>query len=173
METFIKYIPNSAESCKVEQESYPFRVCLVFPNTGELYRLDLDEETDEPDSTEKQNCLQYSFGYDEISETHISIATYPSEGKRSAEIQRGRGIVSGQRMKKLFCDTCIQEMLYTMKNQLVEEVLICDLEEKKFYPVEEGTLQIGSYELEILYHNGDYAIEIAGVDEAEKERGER
>lgn len=60
-----------------------------------------------------------------------------------------------------------------MKGKGVEEVLICDLEQKKFYPVEEGTLQIGSYELEIMHRNGDYTIEIAGAKETEKERGER
>lgn len=173
VETLIQYIPNTAEGCKLERESYPFRACLVFPNTGELYELDFYEEADSPDSIEEQNCLQYSFGYDEISETHISIATYPGEEERSADIQRGRGIVSAQRMKNLFCDTCIREMLHTMKGKGVEEVLICDLEQKKFYPVEEGTLQIGSYELEIMYRNGDYTIEIAGMKETQNERGER
>ena len=56
-------------------------------------------------------------------------------------------------------------MLHTMEHQIVEEVIICDLVEKKFYPVEEGTLQIGCYEFEILYDNGDYTIEIRDVEE--------
>lgn len=165
VENLIKYIPNTAEICSVERGNCPFRTCLVFPNTGELYGLDIYEETGEPDSTEEQNCLQYSFGYDEVSEAHVSIATCPGEGKSSVSIQRGRGIVSGQRMKNLFCDTCIRKMLHTMEHQIVEEVIICDLVEKKFYPVEEGTMQIGSYEFEILYDDGDYTIEIRDVEE--------
>lgn len=42
--------------------------------------MNFDEEIDAPDSVGTQNCLQYSFGYDEISETHISIAACPDEG---------------------------------------------------------------------------------------------
>lgn len=63
-------------------------------------------------------------------------------------------------MKSHFCDDCIREIMETVKESLVEEIVICDIKEKRFYPVEEGEVQIGDYNLQIAYENGDYAIEI-------------
>lgn len=71
-------------------------------------------------------------------------------------VQRGRGIVSAQRMKSLFCDDCIREMLETVENQLVEEFVIFDAEEQKFYAVDDGSVQTGDYELQVEYDEGDY-----------------
>lgn len=49
IENLIQYIPNTAESCCLEQKSYPTRINLVFPNTGELYGLDIYEKDEIPE----------------------------------------------------------------------------------------------------------------------------
>ena len=63
-------------------------------------------------------------------------------------------------MKSLFCDDCIREMLETVENQLVEEFVIFDAEGQKFYAVDDGSVQIGDYELQVEYDEGDYEIEV-------------
>ena len=69
--------------------------------------------------------------------------------------------MSVHRMKSLFCDNCIREMLNTVKNQLVEEFVIFDTEQKIFYPIDSETqVQIGDYNLETEFEDGDYKITI-------------
>lgn len=96
--------------------------------------------------------MQFTFGYDEISQTSIHISKSPGENEGSAEIERGNGIVSIHRMKKMFCDGCIEAMLDTVENQPIGELVIYDTEKNAFYPVEdESKVRIGDYALEIEY----------------------
>ena len=68
-------------------------------------------------------------------------------------------------MKTLFCDNCIREILETVEHQLIEEFFIYDTEERKFYPIDNGTsIQIGDYRLEIEYKNSNYTIDISYID---------
>lgn len=48
-------------------------------------------------------------------------------------------------MKTHFCDDCIREILTTVEDEFIDEAVIYDAEEKTFYPVTEGDLQIGDY----------------------------
>lgn len=78
----------------------------------------------------------------------------------------GRRIVSAHKMKSVFCDDCIREILNTIDGQLLEEVVLFDAEQKAFYPVkDEETLQIGSYGLAVSYDSGDFRIDIEYVSE--------
>lgn len=165
VEKAIEYIPNTAESCSSEPLDYPARLSLLCPNTGELYALDTFEITDKPEESETSNSTKMDFGYDEISETTINVIKSPGQKSGTATIHRKRGIVSLQKMKKHFCDDCIKDILNTVKNALVEEVVIFDMKEKKFYPVEEGTLRIGDCDLQISCENGNYTI---GIEYATK-----
>lgn len=164
MENLIQYIPNTSESCPTCRESYPAQAFLVCVNTGETYSLDIyhiDENSDE-----ESNGMRLTFGYDEISEANIHITTYPGEQKGYAEINRGRRIVSAHKMKSVFCDDCIREILNTIDGQLLEEVVLFDAEQKAFYPVkDEETLQIGSYGLTVSYNSEDFRIDIEYVSE--------
>ena len=94
------------------------------------------------------------------SQAYLHITKTPGTKEGTVTVQRGRGIVSVQRMKSLFCDDCIREMLETVENQLVEEFVIFDAGEQKFYAVEDGNVQIGNYELQVEYDGGDYKIEM-------------
>lgn len=162
IENFIQYIPNTSENCRTCMESYPAQAYLVCTNTGQLYELDLYDKGEEPDSA--QSGMNLSFGYDEISQTSVHITKIANQKKGSAEICRGRGIVSVHRMKSLFCDDCIREILNTVKNQLVEEFVIFDTEQKIFYPIDSETqVQIGGYNLEAEFEDGDYKIAIEYV----------
>lgn len=69
-------------------------------------------------------------------------------------------------MKTLFCDDCIREILAAVDEYgLMNEFVIMDGKEKKFYPIEEGTLCIGDYQLDICYENHGYDISILYIGE--------
>ena len=86
-----------------------------------------------------------------------TVVTYMATA--TASIDRGRGIVSAHKMKTHFCDDCIREILNIVEDEFIDEAVIYDAEEKTFYPVTEGDLQIGYYE------DGGYEIEIAYTGE--------
>ena len=159
IENYIQYIPNTANECRICTGDFPSQVYLVCANTGEPYSLDLFEAGRNPDSGD-YGYTTMSFGYDEISETSLHITKSPGQKEGNATVQRGRGIVSVQKMKALFCDDCIRDILETVEHQLVEEVVIYDAVQKKFYPIEDGTTEIGGYTLQMEYHDGDYKIGI-------------
>ena len=76
---------------------------------------------------------QINFGYDEISEAHITIMKSPNRDSGSADIDSGRGIVSAHKMKNYFCDDCIHDILETVEDVFLDEAVIFDAEKKKFY----------------------------------------
>lgn len=163
-ENAVQYIPNTSKDCKTCMESYPAQAYLLCNNTGELYSLDIFENDEESNSD--SGGTKMSFGYDEISETSISITKSPGQKKGTATVHFERGIVSVQRMKSLFCDECIHKILSTVKNKLVEEFVIFDPGKKLFYPVREGDVKIGDYAMEIVYGSyGNYDIRIKYTEE--------
>ncbi len=162
IENLIQYIPNTSGNCPTCRESYPAQAFLVCVNTGEQYPLDLYHKDENPDEEAAGMCL--TFGYDEISEASIHITTYQGIQNGYAQIYRGRRIISAHKMKSVFCDDCIREILNTIDGQLLKEVVLFDAEQKTFYPVEDGeTLQIGNYELTASYASGDFRIDIEYV----------
>jgi hypothetical protein len=166
IEKYIRYIPNTSEQCRACRGIYPAQAVLVSLNTGESYSLDLFEQGIEPEEYQGNTLLTY--GYDEISQTSIHISKSPGENKGLAEIERGNGIVSIHRMKRLFCDDCIRAMLDTVEHQLIGELVICDTKKNTFYPLEdESKAQIGDYALETEYKDGDYEIAVKSVNETE------
>jgi hypothetical protein len=166
IEKFIQYIPNTSDICRACEGSYPAQAVLVCLNNGESYPLDLYERGINKEDYEGNEIL--TFGYDEISQTSIHISKSPGENHGSAEIERGKGIVSIHRMKKAFCDDCIKAILDTVKKQAIEEVVIYDTEKNIFYPVEYGyKAQIGDYALETGYEDRRYEITVKSVSVAE------
>ena len=165
-EKFIQYIPNTSDICRACKGSCPAQAVLVSLNTGESYLLDIFERGIELE--EYQGNTQFTFGYDEISQTSIHISKSLGENEGSAEIERGNGIVSIHRMKKLFCDDCIEAMLDTVENQAIGELVIYDTEKNIFYPVvDESKARIGDYALEIEYKDSGYKIDVKSVNETE------
>lgn len=102
-----------------------------------------------------------NFGYDEVSQTSLHVSKSPDQKEGYAELDRGRGITSVHRMKSLFCDDCIRDILNTVGHKLIEEFVLFDTEERDFYAIDDGTaVQIGDYSLEIACRNSDYRITI-------------
>ncbi|WP_289782924.1 hypothetical protein [uncultured Phocaeicola sp.] len=160
IENFIQYIPNTAETCRICMESYPAQAVLVCANTGQFYSLDLYDIGESPDNSSRGGTIM-NFGYDEVSQTSVHITKSPDQKTGYAEIDRGRGIVSVHRMKALFCDDCIWDILNTVEHQLIEEFFIFDTEKRTFSPIDDSTtLQIGDYHLDIEYKDSDYRIDI-------------
>ena len=135
VENLIRYIPNTADGCCLERE-LPERINLVFLNTGAAYGLEI-----------------------------FDMMSNPNSGSATASIDRGRGIVSAHKMKTHFCDDCIREILTIVEDEFIDEAVIYDAEEKTFYPVTEGGLQIGDYAFHTYYEDGSYEIEIAYTGE--------
>lgn len=147
----------------------PFTGLSCVYDTGQPYELDLFEKGENPNEVEYDGtCV--SFGYDEISGSSLHITKTPGNKRGNVTVQRERGIVSLQRMKSLFCDDCIRKMLEAVKNQLVEEFVIFDAGQKKFYPVDDGEMRIGDYTLQIGYDAEDYEIEIEYAEEKSREQ---
>jgi len=164
IENLMQYIPNTSGNCPTCRESYPAQAFLVCVNTGEQYPLDLYHKDENPDKG--AGVMRLTFGYDEISEASIHITTYQEIQNGHAQIYRGRRIISAHKMKSVFCDDCIRDILNTIDGQLLKEVILFDAEQKAFYPVEDGeTLQIGSYKLAVSYDSGNFRIDIEYVSE--------
>ena len=164
IENLIRYIPNTADGCCLER-GFPERINLVFLNTGEAYGLEIFDETEPIESQRKRGGTMITSGYDEISEAHLMMMSNPNMDSATASIDRGRGIVSAHKMKTHFCDDCIREILTTVEDEFIDEAVIYDAEEKTFYPVTEGDLQIGDYSFHTYYEDGGYEIEIAYTGE--------
>lgn len=163
IEKYVRFIPNTSGICRSCKGSYPAEAVLVSLNTGESYSLDLFERG--IDAKDYQGNTQLTFGYDEISQTSVHISKSPGENQGTAEIDRGNGIVSIHRMKKLFCDSCIDTMLKSIQNQPIAEFIILDTENGIFYPIESGNeIQIGSYKLNIEFQGTDYQIAVQAVN---------
>lgn len=168
IEKYIQYIPNTAKICRICSPSFLSQVYLVCTNTGQPYELDLFEKGENPDEG-KYGGTSMSFGYDEVSGSSLHITKTPGNKRGSVTVQRKRGIVSVQRMKSLFCDDCIRKILEAVENQLVEEFVIFDAGQKKFYSLDDGEMRIGDYTLWVRCDNGAYEIEIEYAEEKSKE----
>ena len=164
IENLIRYIPNTADGCCLERAGFPERVNLVFLNTGETYGMDIFDKTEPIEPQRERGGTMITSGYDEISEAHVMIVSNPNRDSATASIDRGRGIVSAHKMKTHFCDDCIREILNIVEDEFIDEAVIYDTEEKTFYPVTEGDLQIGDYSFHTYYEDGGYEIEIAYTD---------
>lgn len=160
IENLIQFIPNTADECRLEDVKYPERVNFVFLNTGELYGLDIYGQGETPESSENSGSTMLSFGYDEISEENLIICKQPGDGTAEVTFSRQRGIVSVQKMKSVFCDDCIKKILQISDDVLVNEAVIYDAADNQIYPISEGTIHIGDYELQTTFDSGDYKIKI-------------
>ncbi len=159
-ENFMEYIPNTAEICRLAPDTFPSQVYLLCTNTGMLYGLDIFEEGEETAGGELRGS-RVSGGYDDVSEATLLITKTPAAKEGHARLERARGIVSIQRMKTLFCDDCIREILGAVDEYgLMNEFVIMDGKKKKFYPIEEGGLWIGDYQLDIKYEDQGYDISV-------------
>lgn len=161
LQKYAKYIPNASEKCHTCKGSSAAQAILVSLNTGNSYDLDLTRKETE----EGQGGVKVAFGYDEISQTRIRMIKSPERKEGTVEIERGSGIVSLHRMKSLFCDRCIENILKAIEGQEMEEFVIFDTKKIIFYPIKHGDkVQIGNDMLEVAYKNGDCEIEITFVD---------
>lgn len=162
MQKYARYISNSSEQCCACKKSSAAQAVLISLNTGESYDLDLREL--ETGQNNAQGSVQASFGYDEISQARFCILKSPEREERVAKLERGNGIVSIHRMKKLFCDNCVDDILKAVEGEEIEEFVICDTEKNIFYPVkDEDEIQIGNCMLQEEYRDGVCEIRITFI----------
>ena len=164
IDNLIEYVPNTSTQCCLEREAgFINRMNVIFLNTGEVYGIDV-YDTVEPVSVQQgYSGICMTSGYDEISESTVSITSDRTEGTATATVDRGRGIVSVHKMKETFCDDCIQKILEVTDGELVNTAVLYDSEEMTFYPVTDGTLEIGDYKYETSYTDGEFTIDILYV----------
>lgn len=161
IENLIQYIPNTAEICWTHKPDWTAQALLVSINTGYVYDLDLYAKGESPnDVSDVQNSSRMIFGYDEISETDVQVQKEPGRNMGKAAISMGNSTISLLKMKTNFCDDCIRDILYTVENENLKGFVIFDVENRYFYPVTDGNIQIGNYNLEISHFGSQYEIEI-------------
>ena len=164
MEKYIQYIPNTATDCPTCRNDYQSQAYLVCVNTGEFYALDVFVDGRKPE--EHYGDIHMSNGFDEVSWSNLSMFRIPDEGKNTVELDREYGIVSVHKMKALFCDDCIKDVLNAVEGRPVSEFVIFDVEGKTFYPVDDGIeVQIKDYAMECVERKGDYKIKIEYIGE--------
>lgn len=163
-ENYIQYIPNTSEICHLYLKTFPDQVYLLGTNTGQLYSLDIFADYEDPENGEFKGTSM-TGGYDEVSQTSLMIRKMPGEKKGVATLERGRGIVSVQRMKSLYCDDCIRDIMEAVDDGLMPEFVLFAGKTKEFYPVETGSLQVGDYSLDITYEDHGYEIAVEYVVE--------
>ncbi len=163
IERLAEAVPNTSGTCCLAGEVCREQVNLVFLNTGEAYGLDIYNQEEPLEAQKSKGGMELSFGYDEISGTQLTVQKEPNKNAASAMVHREREIVSVHKMKARFCDSCIGKMLDAVQAAPVEEAVLYDAAEKKFYPITEGTLEIGNYRLEITGGGQSYQIALRGV----------
>ena len=85
----------------------------------------------EPIENQRNNSsTQINFGYDEISEAHITIMKSPNRNSVQPILILGRGIVSAHKMKSYFCDDCIHDILEAVEDVFLDEAVILMLKKK-------------------------------------------
>lgn len=162
VENYIRYLPNTSNNCPTCNPCNWAQAFLVCTNTGEYYILDVYSGGFKPNT--HYGALGISSGYDEISQTELSVIRNPDEKKATVELRRKGGIVSIQKMKTLFCDNCIQDILKTLENNPIGEFIIWDTVNNKFYPINnEIVIQIGDYSIATIEMWGDYKMIITYI----------
>lgn len=139
----VQYIPNTATDCPTCQNEYEYPIYFLANNTGELYYLDTERQL-----TGEQ--LSLSAGYDEISQTSLSILY---DHSCIARIKQKQDTVSVHRMKTIFCDDCINKILAAIDGQSITAFVIFMPQEQAFYPICENTeLQISNGTLAVTFN---------------------
>lgn len=164
IESFINYIPNTADVCQADHEDNASPISLLCLNTGERYPLDTlgqQKESDEIYSYSRFHCA-----YDEVSETSVAILFSPDGKEASISFYRGSGVVSIQRMKEQFCDECIEDILKTVENKWMPEFVIFDSKAHVFHAVQEGTVSIGNCVLTTTLKDSGYNIHLVYGEES-------
>lgn len=158
-DNFVRYIPNTSDLCPTCSANNWAQAFLICTNTGEFYEMDVYVNGFRPNT--HYGAVHMANGYDEISQTELSATRTPDEKRTTIELRRKRGIVSIQKMKALFCDTCIRNILTATENAPIGEFVIFDSEEKAFHPVDdEIAVRIGDYQIVTTEISGQYKITI-------------
>ena len=161
---FIEYIPNTATECCVDFEELQdqgYQGYILCTNTGELYPIDLYSDGEQPGDI-GHGTLEMSGGYDEVSGSNFWCRKDPDNQIGYISFYRDRGILSIQRMKGLLCDDCIEKIITSVyEESIIPEFAFIDPAQEAFYPIQEGTIEIGDYQLEISNGTqlGNYSVE--------------
>ena len=103
-----------------------------------------------------------SGGYDEVSGSNFWCRKDPDNQIGYISFYRDKGILSIQRMKGLLCDDCIEKIIISVyEESIIPEFAFIDPAQEAFYPIQEGTIEIGDYQLEISNGTqlGNYSVE--------------
>lgn len=158
IEMYMKYIANTAESCPLDQEHYPYKYYLVMTNNGEMEPIDCWAEEISDDEV-------VSFGalWDEVNETSVRFLYYPNKRETEIAISAGRGTVSAHKMKQTFCDECIRKLFDVFEETVLEELVIFDSKSGELYPIREMDMEIDGHIIEIcLDEQWNYTIRVNG-----------
>lgn len=159
IEMYMKYIINTSNQCPLDLENYSSRYYLVMTNNGNIQPIDNFGVGEDAES--EYGYLEINHMWDEISETSISIMSFPDDKSTDISIRPNRGVVSAYRMKTIFCDDCIREIFTMNEDTCLGEVFIFDSESHILYPIKESTLELDSYTFTIAHNqSGGYNMKL-------------
>lgn len=156
----VQFLPNTARKCPTCRSDYSEQAYIIANNNGEFYALDLEDKFSDMLGT---HASLTSAGYEEISKSTLYITHNLFDSSCQTFLHQGEEILSVQRMKKVFCDECIEKILSTLDGQYITTFSIFIPQEQKFYSINnELNIQIDDYTLiaRLEYENAyiDYCL---------------
>ncbi len=157
---FLQYIPNKAAQCRACQFDHPPQMYLLAVNNGGLYNI--ASETPPPSGS-----ISFSGGYDEISQTRLSIVRDSYLDYDMLSLRQGNDVVSVHRMKNIFCDDCIDKILSTINGQTITSFVFFSASDNAFYPISDGQeMQYDDYTISTSYDIENREMKIKYYKEA-------
>lgn len=140
---FIQYIPNRSMRCPASRYYYDYPVYILAVNTGELYALNTEP-------SQQSGSTYFKSGYDDISQSTLSLIF--EDEKTYAVIKQNQDIISIHKMKKTFCDDCIEKIVAAIDNQPTTAFVIFVPQEQAIYPINSGlAINNDNYSLTVNY----------------------
>lgn len=100
------------------------------------------------------------FARDKISGAGLAVMKLPGQKRAEATLKRGSGAVKAGRLREVFCEACAKKLERALAGDPLKQFALFEAFGGQFFPVEEGALQIGEYDLEIKSAKEGYKIEI-------------
>lgn len=157
-EKILRVTQNSAEVCMLcEMWNLP-PVGLLCVNSGECYSLDLFDGGNQRDDG-IYGYIHFSNGGDRLTGLRFEIEKIPDEKQGMVKLWPGSGYVDACEIKKLYCDSCIEELLEAMEGSEISGLVVVG--GQGIYPVCKGSLWTDSYHIVTSSGRDHWAMDIS------------
>lgn len=150
----VQCLPNTATKCRACQFDHPPQIYLLAVNTGNLYSLAREIPVE-------KGCQSISGGYDELSQTDVTIITDGGSPTTTAYLTQKHDVISVHKMKAIYCDDCIDKILSTIDGQTITSFVLFSASDETFSPISDGLQMQGEdYALNVNYDVNNNKMQI-------------